>query len=35
VNLSNDAPRSWEEIEKVMREKSALDDFVLPELTID
>jgi len=35
VNLSNDAPRSWEEIEKVMREKSALDDFVLPELSID
>ena len=35
VNLSNDAPRSWEEIEKVMREKSALDYFVLPELSID
>jgi Xaa-Pro aminopeptidase len=35
VNLSVDAPRSWQEIEKVMQEKSALDDFVLPPLTID
>jgi len=35
VNLSKDAPRSWQEIEKVMLEKSALDDFILPPLTID
>lgn len=35
VNLSEDAPRSWQEIEKVMQEKSPLDDFILPVLTID
>ena len=35
VNLSKDAPRSWQEIEKVMLEKRALDDFILPPLTID
>jgi Xaa-Pro aminopeptidase len=35
VNLSKDAPRSWQEIEKVMLKKSALDDFILPPLTID
>ena len=35
VNLSKDAPRSWQEIEKVMLEKSALDDFILPPLPID
>ena len=35
VNLSKDAPRSWQEIEKVMLEKSVLDDFILPPLTID
>jgi Xaa-Pro aminopeptidase len=35
INLSVDAPRSWQEIEKVMQEKSALDDFILPPLTID
>lgn len=35
VNLSKDAPRSWQEIEKVMLEKSALDDFILPPLSID
>jgi Xaa-Pro aminopeptidase len=31
-NLSASAPRSIEEIESLMKEKSALDDFVLPEL---
>ena len=35
INLSIDAPRSWEEIEKVMQQKSALDDFILPPLEID
>ena len=35
VNLSKDAPRSWQEIEKVMLEKSALDYIILPPLTID
>ena len=32
VNLSAEAPRTSEEIEKLMKEKSALDDFVLPSL---
>ena len=35
VNLSAAAPRAWEKIEKLMREKSPLDDFKLPELVID
>ena len=35
VNLSSDAPRSWKDIEAMMAKKSALDDFVLPELSID
>ncbi|MEH0157164.1 aminopeptidase P N-terminal domain-containing protein [Limibacter armeniacum] len=33
VNLSGDAPRQWQEIEKLMKEESPLDDFVLP--TVD
>ena len=32
VNLSARAPRKAEEIEKVMAQKSALDDFILPKL---
>ena len=32
VNLSAAAPRSWEKIEKLMKEESPLDDFKLPEL---
>ncbi|TYB73183.1 aminopeptidase P family protein [Bizionia myxarmorum] len=32
VNLSAEAPRSSKEIEALMKEKSALDDFVLPTL---
>ena len=35
VNLSSNAPRSWKDIEAMMAQKSALDDFVLPELSID
>ena len=35
VNLSKDAPRKWDEIEKLMKEKSALDDFELPPLRIN
>jgi len=34
-NLSKDAPRAWDEIESLMKEKSALDDFTLPPLKID
>jgi Xaa-Pro aminopeptidase len=32
VNLSAEAPRTTEEIEKMMAKKSVLDDFVLPDL---
>lgn len=32
INLSDDAPRKSSEIEALMKEKSALDDFVLPKL---
>jgi Xaa-Pro aminopeptidase len=32
INLSAEAPRKSEEIEKLMKEKSALDDFTLPNL---
>ena len=32
VNLSADAPRTSKEIEKLMKQKSALDDFKLPTL---
>ncbi len=32
VNLSDEAPRKSSEIEALMKEKSALDDFVLPKL---
>ena len=32
INLSAEAPRKSEEIEKLMKEKSALDDFTLPSL---
>ena len=35
VNLSSNAPRSWNDIEAMMAKKSALDNFVLPELSID
>ena len=35
VNLSSNAPRSWKGIEAMMAKKSALDNFVLPELSID
>ena len=35
VNLSTDAPRAWDEIEALMKEKSALDDFILPPLKVD
>ena len=30
INLSIDAPRAWDAIEEMMRQKSALDDFILP-----
>jgi len=32
INLSAGAPRDWESIELVMKEESALKDFVLPEI---
>lgn len=32
INLSGEAPRKSEEIEKLMKEKSALDDFTVPSL---
>lgn len=32
INLSGDAPRNADEIEKMMKKKSALDDFKLPKL---
>jgi Xaa-Pro aminopeptidase len=32
VNLSQDAPRKSDEIEALMKEPSALDDFHLPKL---
>ncbi len=32
LNLSANAPRTWEEIEKLMKEPSPLDQFLLPEL---
>ena len=35
INLSIDAPRAWDKIEALMDQKSALDDFQLPELNID
>ena len=35
INLSADAPRSWDKIEALMKQKSALDDFVLPALSIE
>ncbi len=35
INLSIDAPRAWNEIEELMKEKSSLEDFVLPPLKID
>ena len=35
INLSSNAPRSWKDIEAMMAKKSALDNFVLPELSID
>ena len=35
VNLSKDAPRAWNEIEALMKEKSALDAFTLPPLITD
>ena len=35
VNLSEDAPRAWDEIEALMKEKSALDAFTLPPLITD
>ncbi|MEK9613783.1 MAG: aminopeptidase P N-terminal domain-containing protein [Flavobacteriaceae bacterium] len=35
INLSIDAPRSWDKIEALMTQKSALDDFKLPKLNID
>lgn len=35
INLSKDAPREWHEIEKLMKEKSALDEFKLPPLKIN
>ena len=35
INLSADAPRAWEEIEALMKEKSALDDFTLPPLKVN
>lgn len=33
INLSEKAPRKWQEIEKMMRETSPLDQFKLPELS--
>jgi Xaa-Pro aminopeptidase len=35
INLSADAPRAWEDIEALMKEKSALDDFTLPPLKVN
>ena len=35
INLSDDAPRAWEDIEALMKEKSALDDFTLPPLKVN
>ena len=35
INLSSNAPRSWKDIEAMMAKKSALDNFLLPELSID
>ena len=35
INLSADAPRAWEDIEALMKEKSALDDFNLPPLKVN
>ena len=35
INLSSNAPRSWNDIEAMMAKKSALDNFLLPELSID
>ena len=35
INLSSNAPRSWKGIEAMMAKKSALDNFVLPKLSID
>ena len=32
INLSGEAPRTTEEIEKMMAKKSVLDDFILPNL---
>lgn len=32
VNLSEDAPRTWKEIEKLMKQESILQRFILPEL---
>jgi Xaa-Pro aminopeptidase len=32
INLSANAPRSWEAIEELMKESSPLDQFFLPEL---
>ena len=32
VNLSAGAPRDWKEIEELMKEESALKDFILPEI---
>ena len=33
INLSANAPRSWEAIEALMKESSPLDEFLLPELS--
>ena len=35
VLLSSGAPRAWEAIEAMMKEASPLDDFILPELTLE
>jgi Xaa-Pro aminopeptidase len=32
INLSAGAPRDWERIEALMKEESALKDFILPEI---
>jgi Xaa-Pro aminopeptidase len=32
INLSVGAPRDWESIEKLMKEESALKNFILPEI---
>ena len=32
VNLSAGAPRDWKDIEELMKEESALKDFILPEI---